>query len=392
MVLSGVLCAGGSVGFFRGDPTLLIEDMVALRPTFLPVAPRVLNKIHDKIVAGITVAGGLKKKIFDAAILAKSNGLRDGHLTHALYDKLLFNKIKTALGMDHIRFMVSGSAPLSSSVMTFFRCMLGVPVVEGYGQTENTAGATLGALDDMASVGHVGGPIGCVEIVLVDIPDMGYLHTDTHHAHEPCRGRGEICVRGPCVFKGYYKEPEKTREAIDEDGWLHSGDVGLWTLDGQLKIIDRKKNIFKLSQGEYVAAEKIENILLQSPFISQCFVYGDSFQSCLVAIIVPDEEVVLKWASDIDPNSLGNESFANLCKMSEQLMGEIMMEIKSLSKKNKLMGFETIRAVHLDAELFSEANGLVTPTFKLKRQQLKDYYLKQIEALYAGIPPPPSKL
>jgi len=127
--------------------------------------------------------------------------------------------------------------------------MLGVPVVEGYGQTEACAAATLCHADDMTTVGHVGGPVAAVEIVLIDVPEMGYLHTDTTHRGMPCQGRGEICVRGPPVFKGYYKDETKTKETIDEEGWLHSGDIGLWTPEGTLKIVDRKKNLFKLSQG-----------------------------------------------------------------------------------------------------------------------------------------------
>jgi len=133
--------------------------------------------------------------------------------------------------------------------MSFFRCLLSVPVLEGYGQTEGTAGATLSHPDDISSIGHVGGPISCCEIKLVDVPEMSYLHTDTVHQGVSCKGRGEICIRGPNVFAGYYKDEEKTKEAIDDDGWLHSGDIGLWTKEGAIKIIDRKKNIFKLAQG-----------------------------------------------------------------------------------------------------------------------------------------------
>mmetsp|Transcript_26715 Transcript_26715/g.35715 ORF Transcript_26715/g.35715 Transcript_26715/m.35715 type:complete len:679 (-) Transcript_26715:105-2141(-) len=390
VVINQMFLNGASVAFYRGKPEYLVEDIIACRPTMMIAAPRVLNKIHDKIMGGMEAAGGMKKRIFDAGLAAKREGLQHGKLTHGLYDALIFNKIKKALGMDCIRALVCGSAPLSDGVMTFFRCLLGVPIMEGYGQTEGTAAATIGDKDDFASIGHVGGPTAAVEIVLMDVPEMGYLHTDTSHQGQPCRGRGEICVRGPNVFKGYYKDEEKTRETIDEEGWLHSGDVGLWTLNGQLRIIDRKKNIFKLANGEYVAAEKIENVLVQSLFIGQCFVHGDSYQTALVGIIVPDEEVTRAWAVQKDA-SLANASFAELCGM-EELKSKIMQDIKSLSKKCGLHGFETVRAFHLSPELFAPENGLVTPTFKLKRPQLREHFQKNIDEMYAKLPPPPSKL
>lgn len=321
---------------------------------------------------------------------AKRQGLKHGRLTHAFYDRLICNKIKKGLGMDCLRFMISGSAPLSEDVMTFFRCVLGVPVLEGYGQTEGAACATISHSNEISTVGHVGGPSGAAEVVLVDVPEMGYLHTDTNHRGMPCEGRGEICIRGPNVFVGYYKEPEKTREAIDDEGWLHSGDIGLWRLDGTLQIIDRKKNIFKLSQGEYVAPEKIENILIASQLIGQCFVYGDSLQSCLVALIVPDEEPVRNWAKSSAPD-LDGVSFESLCA-SEELRGAIMEDIKTLSREAKLTGFETVKGLLLLPEPFTVENGLVTPTFKIKRQQVRDRYEKEIQALYASLPPPRSKL
>lgn len=267
VVMALCYSVGASIAFYRGDPLFLIEDMQACRPTIFPAAPRVLNKIYDKIQAGIAAAGGFKKKLFDAAVATKSHNLiTRGELKHALYDRLIFNKIKKGLGMDQLRVLISGSAPLSKPVMIFYRVMLGIPVVEGYGQTENAACASITALEDMSTLGHVGVPNTTVDIVLMDVPEMGYLHTDTEHKGQPCQGRGEICIRGPAVFKGYYKEPEKTRETVDEQGWLHSGDIGLWTTQGQLQIIDRKKNIFKLSQGGTFTLDRLSFVGFYHPF------------------------------------------------------------------------------------------------------------------------------
>ena len=343
-----------------------------------------------QIYAGISAAGGLKKKLFDAAVATKTrNLLQHGHLTHALYDRLLFHKIKKGLGLDHVRIMFSGSAPLASHVMIFFRIVLGTPVVEGYGQTEGTAAATVAHPRDMTTAGHVGGPTGCVEIALFDVDEMGYRSTDTRHANGmPCQGRGEICVRGPSVFMGYYKDEAKTKETVDEQGWLHSGDIGLWRVDGSLQIIDRKKNLFKLAQGEYVAPEKIENILTQSPLIAQCFVHGDSIQTCLVAIVVPDEEVVR-------PKFLASSStsFAELCRSSTALKQQLSDDIAKLSKANGLLGFEIVKAIHVESEPFAVENDLMTPTFKLKRPQLRTRYQSEIEQLYGTqVAAPQSKL
>eukprot|EP00536_Pseudo-nitzschia_multiseries_P017474 jgi/Psemu1/70228/estExt_Genemark1.C_15790005 len=391
IVQAQIYMSGSSIAFFRGDPLLLIEDMQACRPTVFAAAPRVLNKIYDKIQVGIAAAGGAKKRLFDAAVAAKTRNLRaTGRLTHGLYDRLLFNKIKKGLGMDCIRQVVSGSAPLSKNVMNFYRIMLGIPVVEGYGQTENAAACTISLPQDMTTCGHVGIPMPAVEVVLADVPEMGYFHTDKDHKGQPCQGRGEILVRGTTVFKGYYKQPDKTREAIDEEGWLHSGDIGLWTTEGNLQIIDRKKNIFKLSQGEYVAPEKIENVIIQSLLIGQAFVYGDSLQSALVAVVVPDEEPVRSLLSSEDP-SAAKAPLSDLCK-SEKLRAAIMADMTKIGKANGLHGFEMPKSIHLTHQPFSVEDGLLTPTFKLKRPQARDKFEKEIEHMYAVMPKPKSKL
>lgn len=293
--------------------------------------------------------------------------------------------------MDCLRLVVSGSAPLSKNVMNFYRILLGIPVLEGYGQTENAAACTASLPDDMTTSGHVGIPSAAVEIVLADIPEMGYFHTDSDHKGQPCQGRGEILVRGPTVFKGYYKQPEKTSETVDEEGWLHSGDVGLWTVDGNLQIIDRKKNIFKLSQGEYVAPEKIENVIIQSLLIGQAFVHGDSLQSALVAVVILDEEPVRSLIETSEDLSLAKASLSEICK-NEKLKVIVMTEIKKIGKANGLHGFEIPKSIHLSENPFTVEDGLLTPTFKLKRQQARDKFEKEIERMYAEMPKPKSKL
>lgn len=184
--------------------------------------------------------------------------------------------------------MITGSAPISAEVLSFLKICFCTPIYEGYGQTESSAASTITSAFD-PEAGHVGGPLSCIRIRLRDIPEMQYLSTDKNP-------RGEICFQGNSIFQGYFKNDEKTREALSDDGWLASGDVGMVFPNGSIKIIDRAKNIFKLSQGEYIAPEKLENVYITSPFVAQIFVHGDSLQSWLVAIIVVDPAHVKKWA------------------------------------------------------------------------------------------------
>jgi long-chain acyl-CoA synthetase len=176
-------------------------------------------------------------------------------------------------------------------VLEFFKVCFCCPVLEGYGLTETSGGASVTLPADPV-VGHVGGPLGCVKWRLKDVPEMQYLSSDKPYP------RGELCMMGSTVTSGYYKRADKTAEAFDEDGWFRTGDVALVYPNGSVRIIDRSKNIFKLSQGEYIAPEKVENIFALCPFISQSMVYGDSLKNCCVAIIVPEEGRMKKWASE----------------------------------------------------------------------------------------------
>ncbi|XP_038060861.1 long-chain-fatty-acid--CoA ligase 1-like isoform X2 [Patiria miniata] len=370
LVTYTLLQVGARIGFFQGDIKMLLDDVQALRPTVFPSVPRLLNRIYDKVMTGVNSAGWVKRTLFNMAFNKKKAELAKGIVRNdSLWDKLVFKKIQNLLG-GQVRWIITGSAPLSTDVITFLRVVFGCLVSEGYGQTECTACATLTSLADM-STGHVGAPIPSCMIKLVDVPDMKYFAADD---------KGEICFKGPIVFKGYLKQPEKTSEAIDEDGWLHSGDVGQWNRNGTLKIIDRKKHIFKLSQGEYVAPEKLESVYTQLSLVAQAFIFGDSLKSCLVGIIVPDEEELNKYAAKKKLTG----SFKELCEVKE-VKEAILNQISEHGKEAGLKGFEVVKAIHLHSELFSTENGLLTPTFKNKRTTLTEQFQEELMNLYSAL-------
>uniref|UniRef100_A0A8B9J060 Long-chain-fatty-acid--CoA ligase n=1 Tax=Amazona collaria TaxID=241587 RepID=A0A8B9J060_9PSIT len=368
MVQSVVYCHGGRIGFFQGDIRLLSDDMKALRPTIFPVVPRLLNRMYDKIFSQADTS--LKRWVLEFAARRKKAEVRKGIIRNdSLWDKLFFNKIQASLG-GCVRMIVTGAAPASPTVLGFLRAALGCQVYEGYGQTECTAGCTFTTPGDWTS-GHVGAPLPCNLIKLKDVEELNYFAS---------KGEGEICVKGPNVFKGYLKDEEKTAEALDQEGWLHTGDIGKWLPNGTLKIIDRKKHIFKLAQGEYIAPEKIENIYIRSDPVAQIYVHGDSLQAFLVGIVVPDSEVMPGWAKKRGFDG----SYAELCR-NKALQQAIMEDMVRLGKESGLHSFEQVKAIYIHSDMFSVQNGLLTPTLKAKRPELRAYFKKQIEELYSSV-------
>ncbi|XP_054454365.1 long-chain-fatty-acid--CoA ligase 5 isoform X1 [Anoplopoma fimbria] len=359
---------GARVGFFQGDIRLLPDDMKTLQPTIFPVVPRLLNRVYDKVQSG--AKSPFKKWLLNFAVERKFAEVKDGVIRkNSIWDKLIFHKVQESLG-GRVRVMVTGAAPISPSVLNFLRASLGCQIFEAYGQTECTAGCTFTMPGDATS-GHVGVPLPCNVVKLVDVEDMNYFASN---------GEGEVCIKGRNVFKGYLKDPEKTAEALDADGWLHTGDIGKWLPSGVLKIIDRKKNIFKLAQGEYIAPEKIENVYVRSGPVAQVFVHGDSLQSCLIAIVVPDPEVLPGLAKNIGCQG----SFEELCKNTE-IKKAILSDMTKLGKEAGLKSFEQVKDLHLHPEQFSIENGLLTPTLKAKRAELKALFQPQIDKLYANL-------
>eukprot|EP01090_Pellita_catalonica_P018931 TRINITY_DN6271_c0_g1_i4.p1 TRINITY_DN6271_c0_g1~~TRINITY_DN6271_c0_g1_i4.p1 ORF type:complete len:609 (-),score=82.84 TRINITY_DN6271_c0_g1_i4:320-1990(-) len=261
IVTSMAMYRGVGVGFYQGNVYNLVEDLQALKPTLFCGVPRVFERIFGKVNDRVNGGTPLRKWLFGKALAASRSAIENGEEPPLFWSTLVLSKLKSVLG-GNVRIMLSGGAPLSPSIHQFLIAAFQFPIIQAYGLTETCAGATIGYPKDVqGTINHVGAPIYCCELKLVDIPEMGYSTSN-----DP--PRGEIALFGPHVSQGYYKNPAKTKESF-KDGWFFTGDVGQFNRDGTVCIIDRKKNIFKLSHGEYVAAEKLEGIYAMCDYVSQ---------------------------------------------------------------------------------------------------------------------------
>nr|XP_036866992.1 long-chain-fatty-acid--CoA ligase 5 [Manis javanica] len=338
-----IYSCGARVGFFQGDIRLLPDDMKTLKPTVFPSVPRLLNRVYDKVQNEAKTP--FKKFLLNLAVASKFSEVKRGIIRRdSLWDKLIFAKIQASLG-GRVRFMVTGAAPIASPILTFLRAAMGCPVSQA----------------------------PSLKIAYLTFTQIKLAVKDENTTEK-------ICIKGTNVFKGYLKDPEKTEEALDKDGWLHTGDIGRWLPNGTLKIIDRKKNIFKLAQGEYIAPEKIENIYIRSRPVSQIFVHGDSLQSALVGVVVPDTDVLPSFAAKLGVKG----SLEELCQ--NQIVKEAVLEdMQKTGKQSGLKSFEQVKDIFLHLEPFSTENGLLTPTLKAKRGELSKYFRTQINTLYENI-------
>ncbi|KAL6779688.1 LCS2 [Auxenochlorella protothecoides x Auxenochlorella symbiontica] len=363
-----ILYVGGSIGYWAGNVKELLPDVKALRPTLFCSVPRVFDRIYSTVTGQIAGGGAVKKFLFHTAFNTKLARLKRGvaqDKAAPIWDKIVFKKIKAALG-GRCRVLVSGGAPLSLHAEEFLRVCMGALVVQGYGLTETCAASFIAYPSEPDHMGTVGPPQPAISFRLEGVPEMKYSPS----ADPP---RGEVCIRGASLFKGYYKDQEKTDEVLTRDGWFYTGDIGELSPTGGLKIIDRKKNIFKLSQGEYVAVEKVENAYKLCPSVEQIWVYGNSLESVLVAVAVPTQ-------GRLDAHGGAGDAAAKCA--DPELKAAILKELAAAAKEGGLKGFEQVRGVILESEPFSVENELMTPTFKLKRPQLQAKYQKEIDALY----------
>ncbi|KAG8421591.1 medium-chain fatty acid-CoA ligase faa2 [Metarhizium acridum] len=353
---------GASCGFFRGDILGLVDDMLILQPTGFVSVPRLFNRFNSAIRAGTVEAEGfrgtLSKRILETKVASMKLPIGQATVQHWLWDRIFTPKIREKVGLGRAIQLASGSAPLDPKVQEFLSAMFGVRLAQAYGMTE-TAGAVTVPLAGDFDTGHVGPPSPVAEICLESIPELQYSVDDKPYP------RGEILVRGPILFKGYYKNEEENKKTIEADGWFHTGDVAMVDELGRFTIIDRKKNVLKLSQGEYVAPERLENVYTANcSLIANAFVHGDSQESTLVGIFGINPETFAPFAAKVLGQPVSNDDVAALKRVARnpKVQGELFDILQTIGRKNKFNKYEHVANIFLDVEPFTVDNELLTPT------------------------------
>ena len=351
-----------AVSAFARDIQTVGEDLALVRPEIMVSVPRLYEKFYARVLAKVEEDGGLKQAIFEWALGVGREVSRrrqrkepvEGLLALKLSvaERLVFRKIRERMG-GRFRFAISGGAPLSPAIAEFLHA-LGVLILEGYGLTEDSTVTAVNRYENY-KFGTVGKALPGTEIRIA--PD------------------GEILVRGPHVFKEYFRDPEATREAVDAEGWLHTGDIGELDSEGFLRITDRKKDIIVTSGGKNVAPQNIENLLKNDKFVSQAFVYGDR-RKYLTALITLSAEEVGKWAVQ---NGIPEKDLVLLAKNPRV---EAMMRGRVDEINRQLASFEQVKKYVLLGTDFTQETGELTPTLKVKRKVVIQKYGSLLDALY----------
>ncbi|HYF02136.1 MAG TPA: long-chain fatty acid--CoA ligase [Patescibacteria group bacterium] len=352
---------GATIAFAESIETVA-ENLREVQPTIVTSVPRLFERIKGRVLASVEKDKPAKQKIFNWAMeigRAYQLGLKNGHVSgllktkQRLADKLVFSKIRARTG-GKIRFFASGGAALPLDVAEFFK-ILGIEIIEGYGLTEASpvlAANRIGQPD----FGTVGKPLDNVEIIIAD--------------------DGEILARGPNIMKGYWKEAQATAESIDEDGWLHTGDIGLFNEKGNLKITDRKKHLFISSGGKNISPQPIEQLMTSIKYVDQCLLIGDKREYC-TALLVPDFDVLHSYAEANGIPFKDNEDLVQNPKIYELFKTEIDNHQRDLAK------YERVRKFTLLPEAFTVENGGMTPTLKIKRKEVEKKFSEIIEKMYS---------
>jgi long-chain acyl-CoA synthetase len=362
LIQFGSFDLGTTIAYWERDPQKILPNLAELKPTYFPSVPRIFEKIYTAATSGMEKAGGVKKAIFDWSIkiggkmrAAERSGRKPSFLLRKRYefaDKQVLSKIRGLFG-GNLRLAVSGAAPISPEILRFFDAA-GVLVLEGWGMTETSTAATVSSPEEF-KVGTIGKPFPGCEVKIAE--------------------DGEILVKGPNVFQGYYKNEEATRETI-VDGWLHTGDIGEIDSDGYIKITGRKKDIIITAGGKNITPANLENEIKQHPLVSQCVVVGDR-KPYLVALVTLDPEDAVAYAKEHrlpeDPAQLATNA---------EVLKAIEAHVATINEK--FARVEQVKKVAILPRDLSQETGELTPTLKVKRAVVASKHEQEIEALYAS--------
>lgn len=359
-----VVSQGGKIGVGSGDYTNLKDDIQALKPTILVSVPRLLNKIYEGINSQFNSKSGIAKSILDKALSQKIQKYEQtGELANNFIQGMAFKKVHKSFG-GKLKFMMSGSAPVAGEVMKFLRIVIGVPILEGYGLTESSGGSFTSNGFDITTE-HIGGPLPGVEAKLR--PVEGY----TSNSYSEY---GELLLKGPAIFQGYYMVTEQPFI----DGWFPTGDlVQVIKQNGCFKVIDRLKNIIKLADGEFVSIEKVEKVLVTSRFVQQIFVYGESKENCLVAVVVPKAEFFSHEKRNARASFEKKSAHA-------KLKVEILEDFRRVCMKCGMNSWEYVRNVFIEEVEWTDQD-ILTITQKLIRYKALEKYRQVIDFMYCEL-------
>lgn len=346
--------------YYAESIAVIAENIREVKPDIVTTVPRLLEKIYDKIIANGRKLSGIKKMIFFRAVHLGNHFKEDGMNSAAyklelkILDKLVFSKWRAALG-NNLKVVVSGGAALQPRLARIFWAA-GVPVIEGYGLTETSPVIAVNEFGYQGTrFGTVGRPLKHTKVMIAD--------------------DGEICAKGPGLMMGYYKEPELTKEVIDEEGWFHTGDIGKIIPEGHLKITGRKKEIFKTSLGKYISPELIENKFKESPFIDTLVVLGEN-QKFAAALIVPDFNFLQNYCKIKDIPWISPKEIIN----NPVIKKRYEVEIKRYN--HHFGATEQVKRFQLMGEEFTIESGELTPSLKLRRDFISKKYAAEIEKLF----------
>jgi len=350
-----MIAQGASIGFYSGNVKNLTNDLQALQPTIICGVPRVWNRIVDTMKAKIQALPKLKQLLINSSIKMKLKAIKSGKPHSEILDLVVFKSFISVLG-GRVRLIVSGGAPILPEVYDFLRATITPNVVQGYGLTEVAAGLAVQEIP----------PLTPSDTGAVSITSDVKLRAVEGLQYNP-RGSpmcGEILVRGPHVFKGYYKDEKQTNDCMVDGEWFATGDIGMITSSGVVQIIDRAKQLVKLSQGEYLSITSLTDLYGRAEGVQNIYIYADSHHDFPAALVIPTSSMIKEWSARGITDPVNSQSAKE----------DLIKNLNEIAKAQSLRGFEKITTVVIDLEEFTIENGLLTPSMKPQWQSLRKKY------------------